>query len=192
MRKINLEVLNELKKFEHDAKSLSEKTIFLKIGEFDKKYCNDTNYIYNINGIIVNIGTELRNIKIITYAIKRLQKLIKKNKQNELFDKLYYDLGNAILTKADIKFGTNPKINDLINSTEYYEARKYYSKVRDPKYLLPSYTNIANILEKFGRNYEAIMFYDKALKIDPNFGMALGNKGIALTYYFSLSSKKKP
>ncbi|MGK0289130.1 MAG: hypothetical protein ACI86H_000557, partial [bacterium] len=50
-------------------------------------------------------------------------------------------------------------------------------------------TNTANILDKFGRNYESIHAYEKILNVDPNFGMALGNKAQALDYYNRLSPK---
>lgn len=45
------------------------------------------------------------------------------------------------------------------------------------------YTNLGNCLDYIGRFVEAIWYYDKALAIDPNFGMAMGNKGIALISY---------
>lgn len=45
------------------------------------------------------------------------------------------------------------------------------------------YVNYANLLSfRFGRNYESIEFYDKALAIDPNFPLALANKGETLYY----------
>ncbi len=45
------------------------------------------------------------------------------------------------------------------------------------------YTNLGNLLDHIGRFVEAVWYYDKALAIDPNFGMAMGNKGFALTNY---------
>ena len=40
-------------------------------------------------------------------------------------------------------------------------------------------TNLANNLSAFGRSVEAISLYDSALKIQPFFAMALGNRGLA-------------
>ena len=41
-------------------------------------------------------------------------------------------------------------------------------------------TNLANSLSSLGRSLEAVALYDDALKIVPNFAMALGNKGMAM------------
>jgi hypothetical protein len=45
------------------------------------------------------------------------------------------------------------------------------------------YTNLGNLLNKIGRFVEAIWYYDKAINLKPDFGMAIGNKAIALKYY---------
>jgi len=45
------------------------------------------------------------------------------------------------------------------------------------------YTNLANVLDNIGRFIDAIEYYDRALELDPDFGMSLGNKGICLMVY---------
>lgn len=50
----------------------------------------------------------------------------------------------------------------------------------DKRLRLQALTNLANSLDTLGRDLEAIEVYDKALAIDSSFGMALGNKGMAL------------
>src|SRR5262249_25210886 len=44
------------------------------------------------------------------------------------------------------------------------------------------WTNYGNSLDFIGRYVEAIDAYDAALRINPNMGMALGNKAVALAY----------
>jgi len=44
-------------------------------------------------------------------------------------------------------------------------------------------TNLANQLDKIGRFIEAIEIYDRALSLNPRFGMARGNRGIAFSHY---------
>lgn len=44
-------------------------------------------------------------------------------------------------------------------------------------------TNLANTLNHVGRCSEAIEYWDRALHILPQFGMAHGSKGVALSYY---------
>lgn len=46
-----------------------------------------------------------------------------------------------------------------------------------------AYTNLGNQLSETGRIVEAIEEWDKALRIDPGFGMAIGNRGYGLFYY---------
>jgi tetratricopeptide (TPR) repeat protein len=44
-------------------------------------------------------------------------------------------------------------------------------------------TNLANQLDRIGRFIEAIQYFDRALRLQNNFAMALGNRGIALGAY---------
>ena len=44
-------------------------------------------------------------------------------------------------------------------------------------------TNVANVLSNIGRFPEAVEMYDRALDLDPAFGMASGNKGLCLLAY---------
>lgn len=49
--------------------------------------------------------------------------------------------------------------------------------------LMCAYTNYANGLDSCGRVIEALRIYRKALTLNPQFGMALGNYGRALKFY---------
>lgn len=44
-------------------------------------------------------------------------------------------------------------------------------------------TNLANLLDRMGRFIDAVEVYDRVLALDKNFGMAAGNRGIALKHY---------
>jgi len=44
-------------------------------------------------------------------------------------------------------------------------------------------TNTANVFNTLGRSTEAIEYWNRALEIIPNFGMALGNRGSGLMHY---------
>jgi len=205
-------IFNELQKFEQETDSMDEKDILKRIGELDKKYSTDLYYQQNINGFLSNIGTDKKSEIILKSVIKRLQSAIKElnsilrkaieKKPSEcpeynifiMYSKYHYDLANTISSKADVIYGINPKIEDLIEGNEYYEQRTIFNNINpEVEYLqlyLLAQTNTANLLEKFGRNYEAILAYDKAIAVENNFGMALGNKAIALIYYFQLSLQK--
>ena len=165
--------------------SLADGFIFQKIAEFDEKYKDFKPHYETFEGLLSNIGADQKSIKILNCVIKRLN-----TKKDDLPpNKYYYDLANTILAKADIEFTTPSDFNYLINSTRYKEAKNTFLLVGkdDPPHFERAATNIANILEKYGRNYEALYAYEKVIKFNPNFGMALGNKAIALEYYIRLA-----
>lgn len=47
----------------------------------------------------------------------------------------------------------------------------------------PALTNLGNLMNTVGRFVEAIAYWDEALSIDPEFGMARGNRGYGLSHY---------
>jgi tetratricopeptide (TPR) repeat protein len=47
-------------------------------------------------------------------------------------------------------------------------------------------TNLANTLSHVGRFLDAIAVWDKALELKPTFGMAVGNRGVELSFYAQL------
>ncbi len=71
--------------------------------------------------------------------------------------------------------------------SELHEARKLFKCVADdesaPTELrLKAHTDVGNSYDIVGRHIDALSHYDQALRIDPSFGMALGNRGLALFY----------
>lgn len=117
------------------------------------------------------------------------------------FAPMYYYIGNGLISIRDDllnvygaqSFAKNNEIIDL-----HRKALKYYRDAerlldlidRDNIYVLTQrkvvYVNLANALEQSRRKCSAIHYYSKALSIDPTFGMALGNIGIAYEDYASL------
>ncbi|HET7416982.1 MAG TPA: LA2681 family HEPN domain-containing protein [Solirubrobacterales bacterium] len=71
-------------------------------------------------------------------------------------------------------------------------AREAYLKVGDDEEAddalrLQALTNLGNGFDMLGRDLESIEVYDKALAINPAFGMASGNKGVALAHVAHLA-----
>ncbi|MFT6584780.1 MAG: hypothetical protein ACJAVU_000877 [Cognaticolwellia sp.] len=73
------------------------------------------------------------------------------------------------------------KIQEILNLRRAISDSEFPSL--DPIFQCKVYTNLGNNLNQFGRFIEAIKSWDFALKLVPNFAMALGNKGVALTHY---------
>jgi len=179
-----LEILDALRKFETDAKKGTKEEVFRAISEFDQKYGDDPTYAGNIDGVLTNIGSATRNLPILSHARERLVNRLATNKG----DLLAYNLGNALQAIGDIK--CNGSLEELLEGREYREARGRFSAISTGPHFPEATTNLANILEKYGRTYEALHVYEGVLKRKPDFGMALGNKGVALSFYFSLVSDK--
>ncbi len=172
-----------------EKERLSDQFVFQTISELDNKYKNSRVHYENFEGVLSNIGSDQKSIPILNCVIKRLKTKKDKLPQN----KYNYDLGNTIFTKTDIECAVTNRITGLLTkSSKYKEAKNYFLLVDedDPSHFEKASTNIANILEKYGRNYEALFAYDRALKANPNFGMALGNKAIALSYYNQLAPQQ--
>jgi len=54
----------------------------------------------------------------------------------------------------------------------------------EPAYLGPQIlTNLGNTFSELGRVVEALALWDRALDLDPSFGMALGNRGMGRVHY---------
>jgi len=180
------QIYKKLKEFENKSILMTDEDIFKEINKLDSSYKDNKSYQLNIDGILVNIGSKKRSIKLLSFAKKRLEKMLKDKKN----DWILYFFGNAEFEIASIKLST--PIADLISNKNFRKARDTYNSISSEKVLPQAYTNHANILEKYSRNYEAIFLYDKALRFNPKFGMALGNKAIALLYYYDLAKKKNP
>jgi hypothetical protein len=180
------ELADKLRNFREEFCQNSDEEIFRALHEFDSKYSGNKFYDLNINGILINLGTDKKSIPLISHAIKRIKFLHDKNPS----DKLLYDIGNGFLSMADIRSDHKSEISFLIRDKIYRQAREYFSQVYSITDLPSAATNSGNILEKFARNYEAILLYDRALRHNRDFGMALGNKAISLIYYYRIAVKK--
>jgi tetratricopeptide (TPR) repeat protein len=75
----------------------------------------------------------------------------------------------------------NEKVQEILNLRRAISDSEFSSL--DPIFQCKVYTNLGNNLNQFGRFIEAIKSWNSALKLVPNFAMALGNKGIGLTHY---------
>jgi len=150
--------LAELRSLEEHAISskMSEQELFQFIGALDKKYKGNIEYELNINGIICNVASSLRHLKALTYAARRLNSAVASDES----DKYLYDLGNTILCIAEIEMPYPHSITDLLSSSRFNEARSWFERINETHEYYPcAITNTANILEKYGRNLEAIYLY---------------------------------
>lgn len=103
---------------------------------------------------------------------------------------LHYFRANAW---ADLRYLRNKSAMQNIRC-EYPEIEKELfflrSAILSPAFCeLPNvrrcqiHTNLGNLLNQIGRSVEAIEQWEHAFAINPSFGMAIGNRGVALSYY---------
>jgi len=185
---LHIQLSEDYEKFSNlsQVHKLSDKDIFAQIAEMDRKYGDYPPHYFSFDGLISNLGHDQKSVTVLNYAIKRLKDKLRTSSNN----KFIYDLANTILGKADVLYEGNRSIEWLVDNLDmFHEARSEFLKVElDGLYnYQQASTNTANILEKLGRNYEALHMYDRAIGVDPSFGMALGNKAIALEYYIRLT-----
>lgn len=99
-----------------------------------------------------------------------------------------YNLGNAKKSLYDIEITKdigNFRVESIATLTE---AKNHYWKatklgLNDPQTLV----NLANSLDQCARVTESLIWYDRALYVDPKFGMAHFNRGLALLFLNSIS-----
>ncbi len=166
----------------------TDQVVFKELAILDKLYGDYPMYQMIVNGTLVNLGGDLRNTKVLSAAVTRLNRLIADDPK-EIY---YWQLGSAYDSIGVIKCCYPPNIETLVNCDELVEARKWYSQVQTENEFCLANTNSANILDTYSRNYEAILLYNRVLKRNPDFGMALGNKAIALLYFFNISATGNP
>ncbi len=115
---------------------------------------------------------------------------------DQLSQSIYYNLGNGYSNLFKL-IKRNNKFYGIFSNSELDKSLKFYrlseqSKQIDKYCTVQNYVNLGNTLDMMGRHIEAINYYNKALSINKNFGMALGNKGIALKYYSRITGDNWP
>jgi hypothetical protein len=76
-------------------------------------------------------------------------------------------------------------------------ARRLFSEIGDDVEAgeatrIQALTNLGNSYDVLGRDLDSIQAYDRAIAIDPDFGMAQGNKGVALLGVARLAAGHRP
>lgn len=102
---------------------------------------------------------------------------------------IFYYLGTGYGILADYQRKSQEESTKSRKWSLYY-MRKALALLEQMKYEQPLlifvYTNYANGLDACGRVIEALRIYRKAIALNSNFGMAIGNYGRALKFYANL------
>lgn len=123
-------------------------------------------------GPMINIGARTNDVSLIKDAIQ----VFEHTSPEDLDAQFFYNAGNGyqILFEHRLFNGEDIfEIHDLIkNAVHCFKS----VPLRSPAVL----TNQGNLYDEIGRPIEALKLYEAALSIDRKFGMALGNKAMAM------------
>jgi tetratricopeptide (TPR) repeat protein len=91
-----------------------------------------------------------------------------------------HQLTHVINSNEFWEFETPEVENEIINLRK---AISFSDKVSNRVLVSQILTNLGNTFDQIGRFVEAIHYWDRAMKINPGFGMAIGNLGFGLGHY---------
>jgi tetratricopeptide (TPR) repeat protein len=143
---------------------------------------------YTVSALLIDIGSALNDESLIIEAVDLLQKnfaaIIHEEK---LAPSAYYNLANGFHGLFGAKRIKNPSYG-YFEDTEINQAKELLRKALEQKidnqhFVSEIYVNLGNCYDEVGRAVEAQECYDEALRVEPEHGMALGNKGQGLFHY---------
>jgi hypothetical protein len=147
---------------------------------------------YTVSALLIDIGVALGNEEMTKEGAELLQKDFEaivhdgRNAPNA-----YYNRANGYYALFRFKKRSDSFVV-CFRKTELDQAKGYYRKaleydLQNPMLASQILVNLGNCFDHLGRVIEAVECYEEALKLKPEHGMALGNKGIALFYYARLT-----
>jgi len=154
----------------------------------------DNSYIqFNKVGLLIDIGLGIEDEKMIIDAINEGENNLAGIKDKNLIASMNYNLANGYLSLFNLS--ERKRIHAFLESDNLQKSK---SKFRDTIKIFNEcnndfkkqvWVNYGNCLDTIGRTLEAFYAYDKALKIDNNFSMAIGNRAQALAFFADISGK---
>ena len=148
---------------------------------------------YFSSGLLIDVGGALGDLNTIQEGKKLLENNFEKICDVKgIAPTAHYNLGNAFLEIFSLEYQKNQNefLFKAATACQLDQAKFHFRKALEFKINNQLATkilvNLGNCYDYLGRVVEALECYSKALNIEPDFGMALGNKGKALLYYADL------
>ncbi len=139
-------------------------------------------------GLLIDLSLDLKKPDGLDIALKQCEYLKKQNLSDIQLTTLHYFLSNIWANKQELdgkircwnweqdEIGFQiMNLRKAMNSPGF----KRISKLRRCQI----FTNLGNLMDHIGRFVDAIDYWDKALRVDPTFAMALGNRAMGITNY---------
>ncbi|SRR6266536_2229847 len=140
----------------------------------------------------IESGLQLHNENVVRQALEEGENLLPRLTDKQAIAFLNSQLGN---TCSDL-FSLNEYKKDRKNiplSETLQKAKTFFRnaliavKDQNPQFEKQIWVNYGNCLDYLSRGVEALYAYDEALKIDPKFAMAIGNKAITSRHFATIS-----
>lgn len=148
---------------------------------------------YMVSANLIDVGNALVREDLVQEGVE----LLEKHKETLLSDHkrkstVLYNLANGYESLFSFEKNNDPLIgyfkrSKLNKVKEYYHEAIYSDDSNYPERISKMLTNLGKCYDKFGRIVEALECYERALEANPNHGMPMGNKGVALSYYAHVS-----
>ena len=144
-------------------------------------------YIANL----IDFSFDLKELKGIDRAISILESLNFEKFSSEQKSLLFYFSANAWSNRFELLnresrhsdwIWKQPDLEKVVVNLRLALNEEDFNKL-DSHYKCNILTNLGNIFDTLGKFIEAIEYWDRAIEIKPDFGMALGNEGIGLINY---------
>lgn len=140
--------------------------------------------------IIIDLSEDLNHREGLQAAMNRSKQLINDGEvEDHHASLLHYFLSNAweatrllVRSQEELSDWEQPELEKQIVHLRWAVQLGTAADVGVQR-LCQIHTNLGNWLDHCGRVVEAIAAWDAALCLDPNFGMALGNRGLGLLSY---------
>lgn len=190
-----------------DKKTLSLQTISLLINsgeskkalerltEFEKENPNDKSLIFYKPGFLIDIGSDLRDGKIIKDGIDIGESTLTETKNDKTKAYLNYCLANGYTNLYELteRMGgivdrTIPQSENLLRAKQHL-LQATCIESDEPNLKTQLLVNLGNCLDTFGRGIEAIHAYNEALHLSKDFPMAVANGAKALRAFAEISDK---
>lgn len=162
------------------------------LNNLEKQNPNNSFIQFNKVGLSIDIGFGLEDEKIIIDAINEGEYNLIKILDRKYLAILHYNLANGYLSlfnlseRKDSYYGIPRSENLQKSKLNFRKTIKNFDKC-DDDFKKQVWVNYGNCLDTVGRTLEALYAYDKALKIDINFSMAIGNRAQALAFFADIS-----
>lgn len=144
----------------------------------------------NTIGLLFDLSFDNGSIKGIEHGFRLAEQVKTDELAEENFTLLQYDLSNGWSYLRTIKYHESNEswqfqMEELVNEVFHLRkaiASKGFSKVAKIRQC-QIYTNLGNTMSFIGRFVEAQEYWTKAIKVDADFSMAIGNMANGLSFY---------